>query len=157
MAQTGGLSSEIESLSHVFGLVEAFRAFDGDNDGCITAAELGGILGSLGYNASEQDVRAMVQQGDKNKDGLLSLSEFLELNTKNLELGGVADLLKTAVEDLDADGDEVLTGEELYEMMGNLGVEMSIGDCQNVVASLDMDGDGAVSLEDLKLILNSLL
>ena len=64
MAQLENLSAELETLNQVLSLVEAFRAFDADNDGCITAAELGGIMGSLGYNASDQDVRAMMQQGD---------------------------------------------------------------------------------------------
>ncbi|XWS25201.1 hypothetical protein CRYUN_Cryun27aG0049500 [Craigia yunnanensis] len=67
MAKLGSsLSAETESLNNVLSIVEAFRVFDADNDGAINTAELGGILGSLGYNASEQDVRAMMQQGDTN-------------------------------------------------------------------------------------------
>ncbi|CAB4320119.1 unnamed protein product [Prunus armeniaca] len=49
MAQISSLCVEIETLSQVLGLVEAFKAFDADNDGKINAAEPGGILGSLGY------------------------------------------------------------------------------------------------------------
>ncbi|XWS23805.1 hypothetical protein CRYUN_Cryun28dG0047100 [Craigia yunnanensis] len=76
MAQLrSSLSAETETLSNVLSLVEAFRAFDADNDGAINAAELGEIMGSLGYNASEQDVRAMMQQGDTNKYELLSIEE----------------------------------------------------------------------------------
>ncbi|OMO72847.1 Calcium-binding EF-hand [Corchorus capsularis] len=132
------LSAETETLSHVLTLVEAFRAFDADNDGAINAAELGGILSSLGYNASEPDVRAMMQQGDANKDGLLSIQEFLHMNTRDMELAAV-------------------TAAELYQIMGNLGVDFSLEDCQGVIASMDADGDGAVSFDDFKLIVNSLL
>ena len=45
----GSLSNGMETLSHVFRLVDAFRAFDADNDGHITTAQLGGIMASLGY------------------------------------------------------------------------------------------------------------
>lgn len=157
MARFVSISSETETLSHVLGLVEAFRAFDSDNDGSITAAELGGIMGSLGYNPSEQEIGAMMQQGDTNKDGLLSMEEFLEMNTKELELGSCANSLKAAFEAFNVEGDEAVTGEELYEVMGNIGFEISLEDCQAIVASMDGDGDGAVRFEDFKLIVNSLL
>ncbi|KAF3445718.1 hypothetical protein FNV43_RR10894 [Rhamnella rubrinervis] len=157
MATNGSLSAEIETLSYVQSLVEMFRAFDADNDGSITAAELGGIMSSLGYNLSEQDVRAMLQQGDTNKDGLLSINEFLEMNTKNMELGGLANFLKTAFEALDVVGNETVTGEELHEIMGNSGFNLSEQDCNSIIGSMDADGDGTVSFADFQLILNSLL
>ncbi|GLT57750.1 hypothetical protein SLA2020_307000 [Shorea laevis] len=159
MAQVGSVSADTtETLRQVLGLVEAFRAFDADNDGAITSAELGGILSSLGYNASEQDVRAMMQQGDKNKDGLLSMEEFLEMNTKDMELtGSLSNSLRIAFEGFDLDGDESVTGEELFQVMANFGAEMSLEDALAVIASMDGDGDGAVSVEDFKLIINCLL
>jgi len=158
MAQVSShLSVEMETLNQVLSLMEAFKAFDGDNDGCINEAELGGIMGSLGYKASDQEVRAMMQQGDKNKDGLLCISEFLEMNTKGLETGNLANVLSAAFEALDEDGNEILTGEELHEVMGNFGLSLSLEKCENIVASLDMDGDGAVSLDDFRLIVESLI
>lgn len=152
MAQVG-----METLDHILSLMETFKAFDADNDGRITEAELGGIMGSLGYKASDQEVRAMMQQGDKNKDGLLCINEFLELNTKHLETGNLANVLGAAFEALDEDGNEILTGEELHEVVENLGLGLSLEKCQNIITSLDVDGDGAVSLDDFQLIVNSLL
>ncbi|KAK7321061.1 hypothetical protein VNO77_31217 [Canavalia gladiata] len=157
MAQVGCVSWELETLNHVLALVEAFRAFDADNDGRITEAEVGGIMGSLGYNASEQEVRAMMQKGDKNKDGLLSITEFLELNTKDLEGGNLGNTLRTALEALDEEGSEILTGEELHDVIENLGLNLSLQNCLHLVTSLDADGDGAVSLDEFRLIVDSLL
>ncbi|KAE9605878.1 hypothetical protein Lal_00024630 [Lupinus albus] len=158
MAQMGSfLSAEMETLNHVLRLIEAFRAFDADNDARITEAELGGIMVSLGYKVSEQEVRTMMQNGDKNKDGLLSISEFLEMNTKDLESGNLSNVLRTTFEALDEDGNEILTGQELHDVMGNLGLGLSLESCQNIVTSLDMDGDGAVSLDEFRLIVDSLL
>jgi len=157
MAQVASLSAEMETLNHVLSLVEAFRAFDADNDGRITKAELGGILGSLGYNASEQEVGAMMQEGDKNRDGFLSIQEFLEMNTRELEGGSLGSTLSTAFEALDEDGNEILTGEDLHGVMQNLGLDLSLDNCVHLVASLDADGDGAVSLDEFRLIVDSLL
>ncbi|KAI4307321.1 hypothetical protein L6164_030523 [Bauhinia variegata] len=156
MAQSCPLSAEIETVTRVLRLVEAFRAFDGDNDGHISVAELGGIMASLGYNASEQEVRAMMQQGDKNRDGLLSIDEFLELNTKDLQSGDLANFLRTAFQALDEDGNEVLMAEELHELMANLGPNLSLENCNSIVASLDVNGDGVVDMDDIRLIVNCL-
>ena len=156
MAQAGSLSAETETLSHICRIIEAFRAFDADNDGAITVAELGGIMGSLGYNPSEEEVSSMMQKGDTNKDGLLSIEEFLEMNTKDLELGSSAAFLKAAAESLNVDEDDVVSGEELFEAMWNMGCGLTLEDCQTIVASMDGDGDGAVSFLDFKLIINSL-
>ncbi|KAF8370115.1 hypothetical protein HHK36_009048 [Tetracentron sinense] len=156
MAQLEDLSGQTEMLSQVMNLVEVFRAFDADNDGSITAAELRGIMGSLGYSTSEQEVKAMMQEGDTNKDGLLSLDEFLEINTKEMELGDLANSLKTAFDALDLDGNGDVTGEELYELMTNMGINLPLEDCQDIIAALDEDGDGVVSIEEFKLIVDSL-
>ncbi|XP_022772318.1 probable calcium-binding protein CML29 [Durio zibethinus] len=158
MAQGGSsLSAETETLSNVRSLVEAFRPFDADNDGAINAAELGGLLGSLGFDPSEQDVQAIMQQGDTNNDGLLSIEEFLDMNTKDMELGELGNFLRRSLRAFDVEGYETLRAAELHEVMGNLGIEFSLKDCQAVIAAMDADGDGAVSLEDFKLIVNSLL
>ncbi|GFP87598.1 probable calcium-binding protein cml29 [Phtheirospermum japonicum] len=156
MAQSNSLSLEMETLNHVLGLVEAFRAFDSDNDGSINAQELGGIMGSFGYKVSEQEVEAMMQKGDTNKDGLLNISKFLEMNTGDLELGGLAALM-TAFEGLELEGHDLVTGEKLYQVVEDLGIGLCLSDCKNIIASMDGDGDGAVSFEDFKLIVDSLL
>ncbi|KAI3460608.1 hypothetical protein Pfo_017271 [Paulownia fortunei] len=156
MAQSDSLSLEMETLNHVMGLVEAFRAFDSDNDGSINAQELGGIMGSLGYNVSEEDVQAMMQKGDGDRDGLLSISEFLDMNTGGLDLGGLT-ALKPALEALDLEEHDLITGEELYQVIENMGIELSLDDCLDIVASMDGDGYGAITFEDFKLIVNSLL
>lgn len=158
MAQFGSLCSETETLSQVLRLIEAFRAFDGNDDGHITEAELGGILRSLGYNnSSDQEIGAMMQRGDKNRDGLLSLKEFLDMNTANLQLGELAGPLSATFEALDLDGNAFLTADELFDGMHSVGVELTLQDCQDVIASMDMDADGIVSLADFKLIVSSLL
>ncbi|CAA2960886.1 probable calcium-binding CML29 [Olea europaea subsp. europaea] len=156
MDQLSSLSAEIETLSHVLSLVEAFRAFDSDNDGSIDAQELRGLLGSLGYNPSEEDINTMMQEANTNRDGLLSISEFLEMNTKDLGLGGLKDILKRVFEELEFQGEDLVTGEDLYEVVGNIGTDLSQDECHLIIASMDGDGDGVISFEDFKLIVNSL-
>ncbi|XP_030545231.1 probable calcium-binding protein CML29 [Rhodamnia argentea] len=115
--------SENETLNQVLALVEAFRAFDSDDDGQITAVELGGIMRSLGYNVSAQEVDAMMGEADANRDGMLSVAEFLEMTTKDMDLGELASFLGTTL---------------IPSMVG-------------------ADGEVAVEVEDLRLIVQCLL
>lgn len=157
MAQPGPFSEYTQVLSQVLNLVETFRAFDADNDGRITTAELGGILSSLGHTVSEQDLNVMMQQGDSNRDGLLSIEEFLEMTTDKVDLGNLPNVLITACDNLHANGDEDVTAERLHDIMVNTGIGLPMDACQDIIASMDQEGDGAVSFEDFKLIVDSLL
>ncbi|XP_073147907.1 probable calcium-binding protein CML29 [Henckelia pumila] len=149
--------TEIEPLTHALRLVEAFHAFDSDNDGSINVQELNGIMGSLGYNLSEQDIDDMMQKGDTNKDGLLSISEFLDLNVQNLAFGDFAGALKSGLQELNLKGDDLVSGEELCEVIENVGIELSLDDCEDIVASIGGDGNGTISFQDLELIVNALV
>ncbi|XP_008803460.2 probable calcium-binding protein CML29 [Phoenix dactylifera] len=157
-SQPRSLCTDFEVLSYINSLMEVFKSFDSNNDGLITSDELRGVLGSLGYNTSEREVKEMMRQGDTDRDGLLSLHEFLEINTRELDLGDLADLLQAAVPALgrEVGNDEAVTGEELYNVLGSTG-SASMEDCMDIIACLDGDGDGAVSLEDLQCIVQALL
>jgi len=92
-----------------------------------------------------------------------SAEEFLEMVTDSVELdaGEVASLLEAALTALEADVDDdeaavTVTGEELYEVLSGMG-RLSMQDCMDIVASMDGDGDGAVNLEDLRLIVQALV
>nr|XP_010918595.1 probable calcium-binding protein CML29 [Elaeis guineensis] len=157
-SQPRSLSPDLEVLSYVNSLMEVFKAFDSNSDGLITCDELGGIMGSLGYNMSEREVNDMMRRGDTDRDGLLSMQEFLEMNTRELDLGDLVDLLQAAVRalGLEMGNDEVVTGAELYNVLCSMG-GASMEDCMDIIACLDGDGDGAVSLQDLQCIVQALL
>lgn len=52
----------------------AFKKFDLDNSGFITAAELRKILAEIGQNFSEKDISDMIATVDADSDGRLSFN-----------------------------------------------------------------------------------
>ncbi|MQM00805.1 hypothetical protein Taro_033551 [Colocasia esculenta] len=144
-----------ESLGRLFGLLEAFKAFDSDNDGRITAAELGGLLASLGHEASEEEVNLLLLQGDGDGDGLLTAEEFLAAQmTKDAEhLDVVVGLLDVAL--------QISQGESLPQQELCQGLEgtfdWSPEECKGVAAAMDGDGDGVITVEHLCLFYNAFM
>ena len=57
-------------------LRDAFKVFDADGSGAISAAELASVLRSLGEKATVGQCRRMIKGVDKNGDGLISFEEF---------------------------------------------------------------------------------
>ena len=73
------LTVDFEALSYISSLVEAFQAFDSDNDGLVTAPELRGLLASLGLDKSEAEARDMLARADGDRDGRLSVEDLLDV------------------------------------------------------------------------------
>ncbi|KAK3603078.1 hypothetical protein CHS0354_015773 [Potamilus streckersoni] len=57
-------------------LREAFRVFDKDGSGFISAAELSHAMTNLGEKLTEEDVEGMIREADTDGDGQISYEEF---------------------------------------------------------------------------------
>ena len=57
-------------------LRDAFKVFDADGSGAISAAELARVLHGLGEKATVSQCRRMIEGVDKNGDGLINFEEF---------------------------------------------------------------------------------
>ncbi|KAL0481091.1 calmodulin [Acrasis kona] len=58
---------------------EAFRVFDRDNDGVISAAELRHVMTTLGEKLSEEEAEELIKEADINGDGQINYEEFTKV------------------------------------------------------------------------------
>lgn len=143
------LTVNFEALNYISRLVEAFQAFDSDSDGLVTAPELRGLLASLGLNADADD---MLARADVDRDGKLSAEEFLDaMNAGEFGLDALGELLQSALPTLEAAGAALVSADELARTLGALG-GASAEDCAAIVECLDGDGDGAINVEEFRLM-----
>ncbi|EFC43878.1 predicted protein [Naegleria gruberi] len=62
---------------------EAFKVFDRDNDGIISAAELRHILTSMGEKFNEEEAEDFIREADTNGDGQIKYEDFCRLMMSN--------------------------------------------------------------------------
>eukprot|EP00890_Picochlorum_soloecismus_P005479 jgi/Picsp_1/5932/NSC_03289-R1_calmodulin len=60
-------------------LREAFKVFDKDGNGYISAAELRHVMTSLGEKLSDEEVDAMMKEADADGDGQVDYEEFVKM------------------------------------------------------------------------------
>jgi calmodulin len=67
-------------------LMMAFKVFDLDGDGFISASELRQVMTSLGDQMSEEEVGRMLQEADTDGDGKINYEEFVHRMTTSLQV-----------------------------------------------------------------------
>ena len=62
-------------------LIEAFKVFDKDGNGFISAAELRHVMTNLGAKLTDDDVDEIIRKADTNGDGQVNYQEFVTMMT----------------------------------------------------------------------------
>jgi Ca2+-binding EF-hand superfamily protein len=75
------MSENMEETDLEQDLRMAFRLFDEDDNGLISASELRKVLASLQMNYSDAEIERMVIEADLDGDGSISYNEFVLLVT----------------------------------------------------------------------------
>lgn len=60
-------------------LIEAFKVFDRDGNGLISAAELRHVMTNLGEKLTEEEVDEMIREADIDGDGHINYEEFVRM------------------------------------------------------------------------------
>lgn len=133
---------------------EAFRVFDTNGDGCITATELKKLVTSLGYNITEAELMDMMNQIDADGNGAIDFPEFLALMSKNLDDCDPEDILKESFKVFDRDGSGFIGVSELDRVFKLLGQDFKDYEIEAMIKAADVDGDGLVGFDDFMKMMN---
>ena len=72
------LDAHDNQIYSIFILITLYR-FDPDNEGSITVQELRYVLSNLPVKVTDEELNAMLEAGDTNKDGKISFEEFRDM------------------------------------------------------------------------------
>jgi calmodulin len=82
MAHKMGDTNPDKTLRH------AFRVFDNDGSGTMSADELKDVMREMGEQIDESDMDSLMRCMDVNGDGQIDYEEFADIVTKEMQMGG---------------------------------------------------------------------
>ena len=73
------MTSKIQERDPVEEILKAFKLFDDDNTGAISLKNLRRVARELGENLQDDELQAMIEDFDKDEDGMINENEFLSI------------------------------------------------------------------------------
>jgi calcium-binding protein CML len=138
---------------------KVFSRFDADGDGRISPSELAAVSRAISPPPSSshgaREVAAMMDVLDTDRDGYVDLGEFAAFHSR----GGRDDPeleaeLRAAFDVYDVNGDGRITASELAKVLARIGEGCTHEECDRMIASVDVDGDGCVGFEEFKKMMS---
>ncbi|VDM97382.1 unnamed protein product [Thelazia callipaeda] len=121
-----------------------FQEFDLNGDGYIQKDELNAAMIRMGQCPTEEELNAMFNAADTDKDGNIDFNEFLSIAVANPQSLS----LKAVFDELDVNGDGFITRSELRTAFQRMGHNLSDSDIKAIYNQVDVNRDGKINLEE---------
>jgi Ca2+-binding EF-hand superfamily protein len=137
------------SKEQIADFTEAFSLFDHDENGSISAAELGQVLKALGQNPSKNELSDMINEVDVDGNGTVEFAEFVILMTNKVKEMTKEEEISEAFSVLDKEKDNQISVKELKYFMRKVAhIKLSSEEAEAMIEFADSDEDGLVSFDD---------
>lgn len=121
-----------------------FREFDLNGDGFIQRDELRAVMVKMGQSPTDDELNAMFEAADADKDGNIDFHEFLTIARANpLSLS-----LRAVFEELDVDGDGHITRSELRTAFQKMGHALNDQEIKAIYLQVDTNKDGKINFPE---------
>merc|ERR1712166_55222 len=167
-------------------LKQMFTIGDTNGDGVLSPDEFAKLLSLSGFNFSKEAIDVMVKAADVNGDGVINFEEFVPAimglsiqevedaaaqtagNAKEANNTQLAHPSSYTAEDLeqyfeglfsiaDADGDGVLQPDELEQLLGLCGFDLSAEEIAQFVSEADTNQDGVIEYDEFVPVATKML
>ena len=82
----------------------------------------------------------MMREVDTDGNGLISIEEFIDLNTKGNDMATCLEDLKNAFHVFDLNRSSSISADELYQVLKGMGDESTREDCENMISGVATQG-----------------
>lgn len=147
--------SQLATKEEVDELKKAFKALDINKNGIITRTELIAGYKLMMGDLAEAEVDKIMQMADTDKSGAIDYTEWVVATIDKKQL--LSDTkMKQAFNMFDRDGGGSISSNEIKNILG-VGKKFSSKIWDEIVAEVDIDGDGEISYKEFKYMMEKLL
>jgi len=140
-----GISYENLSSDQIEEFKEAFKLFDMDADGGISAKDLTTTMRMLGQNPTEAEIEELIMAVDMDGSRSVDQPEFFRLMAMPLVQKDTEEEFIQAFEMFDKNKTGKLGVEELQVILLNLGEKLTDEEVEEILREADTDGDGCIN------------
>merc|ERR1711982_141417 len=132
-------------------LREAFKLFDADGDGMISADELKTLITKVGGEMADAEAKALIHAADKDGNEGIDFEEFAQLWTAlhGAEEGKMRDEFAK----MDTDKSGYITKDEMVAVISSEFQGDKMEEAKKAIDKLDVDKDGKVSYPEFILVM----
>jgi len=117
-------------------LRQAFNLFDKGGDGKIDADEVRVALRVLGFNPTLDELRALIAQFDTSHTGTIDFNQFTKILLRKISEPQSSEALARSFNNLDIDMDGQISLDDLTEVAGALGENLSREELHEIIMSV---------------------
>jgi len=132
---------------------DIFSFFDRDGGGSITTLELGQVMKTFGWTATEFELREMINVVDQDGNGQITFNEFVWLMTREIHDTDIEEEIREAFRVFDREGHGFLSSAEMSHVLQSIGDKLSLEETEELINDADIDGDGNINYEEFITIL----
>jgi len=141
---------------------EAFKIFDQDNDGVISARELKDMMTKLGNQLTDAEVRDIISEAGSSATNSITSAQFNKLMSSGVkdaeEPKETSDKeMRHAFALFDKDRDGYISPKEMAQALSNFGIALTDRETDLLIAEATLlsGGDRRVSYDVFKKVMNS--
>merc|ERR1712122_67291 len=132
-------------------LREAFKLFDADGDGMISADELKTLISKVGGEMADAEAKALIHAADKDGNQGIDFGEFAQL-WEALH-GQDEGKIRAEFGKLDTDNSGFITKDEMVAVISSEFQGDKMEEAKKAIDKLDVDKDGKVSYPEFILVM----
>lgn len=135
----------LENQSLIQDIKDMFRIFDSDNDGKISASEVGNLMKALGRDITKEEVEKLIKEIDQNETDTIEETELIKYLLTNYRFDDdYLDEVNSAFKFFDLNNDGKITLVEFKNILLNFGGEFTETEVELMFGELDTLGNGFI-------------
>ena len=124
---------------------DAFDMIDTDGSGSIEVEELKIAMKALGFDTRKEETKKIIENLDKNKDGVISYEEFLDLLTTKLNDKDHIEEMRKIHSNIADEKTGAIDFDTLKALCKDLGEIITDDEIREMIEEADYDRDGEVN------------
>ena len=128
---------------------DIFRFFDINNDGKISALELGSLFRNMGHDFTEIEIKDMINEVDLDGNGTIDFDEFLNLMVRKMKETDEEQEIIEAFKQINQSGTGLIDYKELMIVFENMDESLTADEAKDMIAQADLNKDGKIDFNDL--------